>query len=55
MAKERGVLVAGNKVEIFGITDIGRELVLGKLESIDKRPCNGEELDGPRPLLEYPD
>lgn len=55
VAKERGVLVAGNKVEIFGITDIGRELVLGKLESIGKRPYNGEELDEPRPLLEYPD
>ena len=53
VAKERGVLVAGNKVEIFGITDIGRELVLGKLESIGKRPYNGEELDEPRPLLEY--
>lgn len=55
VAKERGVLVAGNKVEIFGITDIGRELVLGKLESIGKRPYNGEELDEPRPLLEYQD
>ncbi len=52
-AKERGVLVAGNKVEIFGITDVGKELVLGKLESIGKRPYNGEELDEPRPLIEY--
>ena len=26
-----------------------------KLESIGKRPYNGEELDEPRPLLEYQD
>ncbi|MBR4698135.1 MAG: DUF2099 family protein [Candidatus Methanomethylophilaceae archaeon] len=53
VAKERGVLVAGNKVEIFGITNIGKELVLDKLESIGKKPYSGEPLDEPKPLLEW--
>ncbi len=53
IAKERGVLVAGNKVEIFGITDIGKGLVLDKLESIGKKPYSGEPLDEPAPLLEW--
>ena len=52
-AEERDALVAGNKVEIFGITDIGRQLILEKLRSIGKEPYNGEELDEPRPLIEW--
>ncbi len=53
IAKERNALIAGNKVEIFGITDIGKQLVLEKLNSIGKKPYNGEELDEPRPLIEW--
>ena len=53
IAKERGALTAGNKVQIFGISDIGKKLILDKLESIGRKPYAGEELDEPRPLLEW--
>ena len=53
VAKERGALMAGNKVEIFGISEVGRQFVLEKLESIGKKPYSGEELDEPRPLIAW--
>jgi len=50
-AEKRDVLVAGNKVQIYGVTDIGKRLVLDKLTSIGKRPYQGEEKDEPVPLI----
>ena len=52
-AERRDVLVAGNKVEIFGVTDRGKRLVLSKLESIGRKPYAGEPKDEPRPLTMY--
>lgn len=52
-AEKRDVLVAGNKIQIFGVTDIGKKLVLEKLESIGKKPYQGEPKDEPRPLMMY--
>ncbi len=53
IARERKALIAGNKVEIFGITDVGKQMVLSKLESIGRAPYAGEELDEPIPLLRW--
>lgn len=52
-AERRDVLVAGNKIQIYGVTDIGRKLVLDKLESIGRKPYQGEPKDEPRPLIDY--
>ncbi len=45
------VLVAGNKVQIYGVTKTGKNLVLDKLMSIGRSPYNGEAKDEPRPLI----
>ena len=50
-ASRRDVLVAGNKIQIYGVTDIGKRLVLEKLESIGRAPYAGEEKDEPSPLI----
>ncbi|MBR6204132.1 MAG: DUF2099 family protein [Candidatus Methanomethylophilaceae archaeon] len=50
-AEGRDVLVAGNKVQIYGVTDVGKRLVLDKLESIGRKPYAGESKDEPRPLI----
>ena len=50
-AEKRDVLVAGNKIQIYGVTETGRQLVIGKLESIGKKPYSGEPKDEPRPLI----
>ncbi len=50
-AEGRDVLVAGNKVQIYGVTDVGKRLVLDKLESIGRKPYAGEAKDEPRPLI----
>ena len=50
-AEKRDILVAGNKVQIYGVTDIGKRLVLNKLRSIGKTPYDGGPKDEPRPLI----
>ncbi len=45
------VLVAGNKVQIYGVTKTGKNLVLDKLTSIGRKPYEGEAKDEPRPLI----
>ena len=50
-AEKRDVLVAGNKIQIYGVTDIGKRLVLDKLHSIGKEPYDGGPKDEPRPLI----
>ena len=52
LARKDRIIIAGNKVEIFAVTGIGKELVVNKLRSIGKEPWNGEpEWVNPRPLL----
>jgi putative methanogenesis marker protein 8 len=50
-AERRDVLIAGNKIQMYGVTDIGAKLVSDKLASIGKHPYNGEPKDEPRPLI----
>ena len=52
-AKKRDVLVAGNKVQMYGVTPVGKDLILRKLESIGKKPYDGESLEEPSPLIEW--
>ncbi len=51
-AEKRDVLTAGNKIQVYGVTDAGKTLVLNKLISIGKRPYQGEPKNEPRPLIE---
>ena len=51
-AERRDVLVAGNKIQIYGVTDKGKALVLDKLVSIGREPYKGGPKDEPRPLIE---
>lgn len=50
-AESRDVLVAGNKIQIYGVTELGRRLVLDKLTSIGKKLYQGEEKNEPVPLI----
>lgn len=52
-AAKRDVVVAGNKVQIFGVTDLGKRLVIEKLESIGHKPYDGGPKDEPRPLISW--
>ncbi len=52
-AERRKALVAGSKIQIFAVTDLGKKLVLDKLESIGKKPYEGGPKDEPRPLIEF--
>ena len=54
-AARRDVLVAGNKIQIYGVTDFGKKLVLAKLQSIGRAPYAGEEKDEPSPLIFFGD
>ncbi len=50
-AEKRDVLVAGNKIQIYGVTEVGKKMVLDKLRSIGKEPYDGGPKDEPRPLI----
>ena len=46
------VLIAGNKVQMLGVTPFGKKLILDKLRSIGKEPWDGETpTDDPDPWL----
>ena len=46
------ILIAGNKVQMFGVTDLGKKLVLDKLHSIGREPWDGNiPTDDPFPWL----
>ncbi len=46
------IVIAGNKVQIFGVTDIGKKLVVDKLHSIGKEPWDGKTpTEDPAPWL----
>lgn len=45
-------LIAGCKVPIYGVTDIGKRLVLAKLEQLDRTPTDpSERQNPPKPLI----
>lgn len=52
-ASKRDVVVAGNKVQIYGVTVLGKRMVIEKLESIGHRPYDGGPKDEPRPLISW--
>lgn len=52
-ASKRDVVVAGNKVQIYGVTDLGKRMVIEKLESIGHKPYDGGPKDEPRPLISW--
>lgn len=46
------IVIAGNKVPMVGVTEIGKELILNKLVAIGKKPWTGTpERDDPAPML----
>lgn len=51
-AESRNVVVAGNKVQIYGVTDIGKRLLIDKLASIGRKPYDGGPKDEPTPLFD---
>jgi putative methanogenesis marker protein 8 len=51
-AKKRDIIVAGNKVPIYGVSAKGKELVIMRLKETGKRPWDGKEPeDPPYPLI----
>ena len=46
------IVIAGNKVPVYGVTEFGKKLVLNKLKSIGREPWTGEPpMDDPSPML----
>lgn len=51
-AKSRDVLVVGNKIPIFGVSDVGKDLVRMRLEELGKQPSPPDEKqEPPSPLI----
>jgi len=51
-SKSRDIVIAGNKVPIYGVTEKGKELVMMRLEEVGKKPWDGKEPeDPPYPLI----
>lgn len=51
-AKKRDVIVAGNKVPVYGVSKRGKELVMMRLDEVGKKPWDGKEPeDPPYPLI----
>ncbi len=51
-SKKRDVITAGNKVPIYGVSELGKELVLMKLKEVGKEPWNDSiPEEPPIPLL----
>jgi len=51
-AKKRDLLIAGNKVPIYGVSKRGKELVMMRLKETGKEPWDGKEPeDPPYPLI----
>lgn len=53
-ASKRDVVVAGSKVQIFGVTPLGKKMIIEKLESIGHKPYDGGPKDEPRSLISWP-
>jgi len=51
-SKKRDIMVAGNKVPVYGVSEKGKELVKMRLEETGKTPWDGKEPeDPPYPLI----
>jgi putative methanogenesis marker protein 8 len=51
-SKKRNLLIAGSKIPIYGVSDIGKEMIKVRLKEIGKQPWDGKESeDLPRPLI----
>jgi putative methanogenesis marker protein 8 len=50
-AKGRDILIAGNKIPIYGVSGKGKELVMMRLKEIGKEPWDGKDQDPPYPLI----
>jgi len=51
-SKRRDIIVAGNKVPIYGVSNKGKELVMMRLKEVGKEPWDGKEPeDPPVPLI----
>jgi putative methanogenesis marker protein 8 len=51
-SKNRDLLIAGNRIPVYGVSDKGRELIMMRLEEINKEPRNGSEPEiPPHPLI----
>ena len=51
-SKKRDIVIAGNKVPVYGVSDKGKELVMMRLEETGKAPWDGKEPeDPPVPLI----
>jgi putative methanogenesis marker protein 8 len=51
-SKKRDIIVAGNKVPVYGVTKKGKELVMMRLKEVGKEPWGGKEPeDPPSPLI----
>lgn len=51
-SKRRDVIVAGNKVPVYGVSEKGKELVLMRLKEVGKEPWDGSiPEEPPRPLI----
>jgi putative methanogenesis marker protein 8 len=46
-SKKRDVLIAGNKVPIYGVSEKGKELVMMRLKETGKEPWDGKEPEEP--------
>ena len=51
-SRRRDVITAGNKVPVYGVSEMGKRLVMMRLEETGKEPWNGKDPeDPPRPLI----
>jgi len=51
-SKKRDLLIAGSKIPVYGVSDIGKEMIRVRLKEIGKQPWDGKESeDLPRPLI----
>jgi len=51
-SKNRDIIIAGNKVPVYGVSEKGKELVMMRLKETGKGPWDGKEPeDPPRPLI----
>ena len=50
IAKERAILQAGTKVPVYAVTDIGKKIMMMKLDELGKEPSNRDD-ETPMPLV----
>jgi len=51
-SKKRDLLIAGSKIPIYGVSEIGKEMIRVRLKEVGKQPWDGKESeDLPRPMI----